>query len=529
MTTATRSPLSRQERRASLRRLQREYPRWARWCYRIRDKHGQVGPLVLNRVQAEMGRIEHELLALHDEAKILNLKARQGGITTDQQARALHQIWSQPGFDALTLAHTREDTDKIFAITQRAVEHFPDDLLPTMGAAQTREISFPRLEATFFTGTQGSKRTGRGLTIKRFHGSEWAFWDDIMGTLGSVTPALVPRGSVQVLETTASGYGSPAHAFWEEAEGRGWRRVFFPWWDCDPANYRLPLLAPDELGTLEPDERDLVVRAGLDHEQLKWRRRKIAALGRSLFLQEYAEDAESCWAAAGGMFYDAELLKALQARAPQPIRSELGGTLQIYAEPPQGERRGIGPNPERVILGADTAEGGGGDRSTWSARSFPSWRVLSTFADNRVTPKAFAALLNQWGRAYGGALLVVEKNAHGITVLRHLRDDHGYPVDRIYHRRPLDQQQEQESERIGWATTKESKPLLLDAGRELLHAARDGHAGAPTADVLRDAWAVRRDDKGEVSLNGRDLLVADMLAWIGRSAPIYDAFITRAR
>lgn len=528
MPTATRSATPRRALDA-VRALQRDYARWARTCYRIRDKAGVVRPLVLNRVQAEMGRIEAQLLAERGSARILNLKARQGGVTTDQQARALHQVWSAPGFDALTLAHTREDTDRIFEITKRAVELFPRALLPTLGGKETREVSFPGLDTHFFTGTQGSKRTGRGLTIKRFHGSEWAFWDDLLGTLGSVSPALVPRGAVSVLETTASGYGSPAHEFWLEAEARGWARVFFPWWDCDPLNYRLPLRAPDELGALTDEERALVARAGLDHEQLKWRRAKLAELGRAIFLQEYAEDAESCWAAAGGMFYDAELLKALQARAPQPIRSELGGALQVFAEPPQGERRGIGPNPERVILGADTAEGGGGDRSTWSARSFPSWRVLSTFADNRVTPKAFAALLNQWGRAYGGALLVVEKNAHGITVLRHLRDDHGYPVDRLYHRRPLDQQQETESERIGWATTKESKPLLLDAGRELLHAARDGHAGAPTADVLRDAWAVRRDDKGEVSLNGRDLLVADMLAWIGRSAPIYDAFITRAR
>lgn len=522
-TTTTRS--SRQKARAALRGLQRDYARWARRCYRIRDKHGRVTPLVLNRVQQEMGRLEAALLAQQDEARILNLKARQGGVTTDQQARSLHQVWSQPGFDALTLAHTREDTDKIFAITQRAIEHFPRTLLPTLGGKETREVSFPGLDTHFFTGTQGSKRTGRGLTIKRFHGSEWAFWDDILGTLGTVTPALVPRGRVMVLETTASGYGSPAHEFWQEAEARGWTRVFFPWWDCDPANYRLPLLAPDELGALEPEEQALVAAHGLDPEQLKWRRARIRELGTSLFRQEYAEDEESCWAAAGGMFYDAELLKALQAKAPQPLRSERGGTLHVYGEIPTGERRGIGPNPERVILGADTAEGGGGDRSTWVARSFPSWRTLSTFADSRCTPKEFAALLNTWGRAYGMALLVVEKNAHGITVLRHLRDDHGYPLDRIYHRRPLDQQQEHESERIGWATTKESKPLLLDAGRELLHAARDGHAGAPVAGVLRDAWAVRRDEKGEVSLNGRDLLVADMLAWIGRAAPIYRPFV----
>jgi hypothetical protein len=54
-------------------------------------------------------------------------------------------------------------------------------------------------------------------------------------------------------------------------------------------------------------------------EQLKRRREKIRELGRGIFLPEYAEGAETCWAAAGGMFYDAELLKLLLARAPKPL------------------------------------------------------------------------------------------------------------------------------------------------------------------------------------------------------------------
>jgi hypothetical protein len=75
---------------------------------------------------------------------------------------------------------------------------------------------------------------------------------------------------------------------------------------------------------------------------------------------------------------------------------------------------------------------------------------------------------------------VIEKNAHGITVLRHLRDDHEYPVASIYHRATLDDDQNEKLGRIGWATTAESKPIMLDAGRELLNAARDKLAGVPS-------------------------------------------------
>lgn len=503
-----------------MRELRSNYEKWCARCYRIRDKHGIIRPLLLNAVQRAIGAEEVRQLATRGEARILALKARQGGVSTDQQARALHQIWSQPNFDALTLAHTKDDTDKLFAITTRAIEHFPKNLKPTLGDAQTREISFPKLDTKFFTGTAGAARSGRGLTIKRFHGSEFAFWDDPEGVLGSVTPALVPRGSVIALETTASGFGSDAHNFWLEAAARGYAPLFFAWWECDPLNYRLPLFADDELGVLEPDERELVALRGLDLEQIKWRRKQMAELTRATFLTEYAEDPESCWLAPGGMFFDAELLKSFKLRAPTPIETHLGGTLEEYSRPATlGGVRGVGPKPETIVIGADTAEGVAGDRSTFIARTKLSYQLVAAFGDSRIAPKEFAALLNEWGRKLGMALLVVEKNAHGITVLRHLRDDHKYPVSHIYHRRPLDQNNDNESERIGWATTGESKPLLLDAGREYFDAAKHGYAGLPPASVVRDAFGVRRNDKGKIELNGKDMLVAEMLAWIGRSMP----------
>lgn len=393
------------------------------------------------------------------------------------------------------------------------MEHFPPALLPALGPRETREISFPGLDTHFYTGTAGAKRSGRGLTIRRFHGSEFAFWADPEGTLGTVTPALVPRGSVVVLETTASGLDSPGHVFWKDARERGYRTVFIPWWDCDPVHYRLVLLAADELGKLEPDERELMTRFGLDLEQVKWRRSKMAELGRSKFLTEYAEDEDSCWAAVGGLYYETDLVAGLLRQAPQPIRTDRNGALEIYAELPAGER---------AILGCDTSEGAGQDSHAIVARAFPSWKLLSVYKDATIPPEELAGVLNQLGRGYGGALLVVEKNMHGITVLRKLRDVHDYPVDRIYHRIPLDKGNERHGDRIGWATTGETQPLLLDAGRELLTAAASGRAGIPSRWALRDAMAVRRDQLGKVSLTGKDTLVAEMLAWVGRLMPVAD-------
>lgn len=508
---------------ATIQALRRGFPRWARTCFHIRTKHGTIVPLRLNTVQRAIHRAEQEMLLAAGHVRLMILKARQGGVTTGQQAANVHQIWSEPHFDAMTMAHTGDDTNKIFGITNRAIEYFPPPFLPRLGARETREISFPGLDSNFWTGTAGASRTGRGLTLKRVHGSEVAFWPDLTGILGAIAPALVPERSVIVLETTADELDSPAHQFWQAAkrEENGYRALFFPWWECDHENYRLPLLEADELGSLAEDETALVAKSRLDLEQLKWRRAKMRELGRRIFFTEYAEDEDSCWAALGELYYDDETLRILLARAPEPLASYETDMrrcpgLKIYGEPPK--------SGETVIIGGDTAEGSGGDRSSFEARALPSWRLLLAYQSNTVTPKQLAGLLADWGErlAVDGqwAYLVIEKNAHGITVLRELRDSFNYPIADIYHRMPLDlKDRKKKTEHIGWLTTGESKHLMVDAAGELFTASRDGYAGVPPATVIADALKVKRLAGGTVDLNGKDALVAAMLAWLGRSRP----------
>lgn len=498
---------------ARLLRFRSDFGYWAKNLYRILDKSGKVVPLKLNHVQRQIEIEEKQLIETKAEARIYVLKGRQGGITTYEQAKSLHTIWGRRGSTVLTLAHDRDSTDKIFAITQRAIDEFEPSLLPEMGQKATREISFAgKRDARFYTGTAGAGRTGRGLTLCRLHGSEFAFWDNPLKTLNTVTPALVPKGSVVVLETTAGGFDSAAHQFWKNAQLglNGYKALFYPWWECDPVNYRRALEAPDELGKLDDEEQLLVDNAGLSLEQIKWRRLKIAEMqDKAEFLQEYAEDPESCWMSAGGMIFNADTLKALLLRAPVPTSVEMDGALEIY-----GELAG-----ERAMLGADTAEGVNQDRSTFVVRAFPSRRLLAVYASSSIEPKQFAGIVNTVGRRFGDAFLVIEKNMHGITVLRELRDDLHYPINQIYHRPILDQNINEQKSRIGWATTGESKPLMIDAARELLKAAKDGLAGVPSAAAIRDAFAVRRDENGKADLNGKDVLVAEMLCWIGQSAP----------
>lgn len=493
-----------------------DYNYWAPAVYTIRDKRNQLVSLTPNLIQNKIGEIEKEELRKHGEVRVLVLKARQGGVTTDQQARSLHTIWSVPGANTLTLAHSREDTDKIFQITRRAVENFPKDLLPKTGKSSAREVRFTELDTSFWTGTAGSTRVGRGVTITRLHGSEFAFWPKPKQTLGTVEPSLIPIGSVVILETTPDAYESEAHLFWREAKAgeNGYRAVFFPWWECDPVFYRLPLASPDELGDLSKEELFLVQKYGLDLEQIKWRRRKIKQFGRSTFLREYPEDDETCWMIAGEKFFDSDILQELLPRASTPKATDLSKRVKVFDS--QTVQTKIGKITEQVIIGCDTSEGTGLDGSDWVARSWPSWRLLAQFSDRDVEPKELADILFLWGKFYQGALLVVEKNFHGITVLRRLRDDLKYPLGRIFHRTTFLQNADQVTDYIGWATSGESLPLMLDYGREILRASHEGTIHVPSRKSLIDFAAVPRTGPTSGRLTGKDGAVSEILAWAGR-------------
>lgn len=495
--------------------LATDYEGWAAECFQIADKRLRLIPLRLNPVQKAIGEAEREEKERHGNARIYILKGRRAGVTTDQQARSLHCIWGTPYANTLTLAHTLDATTKIFEqITKRAVENFPPDLLPALGDRGAKEVHFARQDSRFYTATAGSGNAARGGGLVRAHLSEYAYYEKPSTVQRAVTPSMVPLGSTITLETTASAFECEAHLFWRAAKqgANGYRALFFPWWVCDPVNDRLPLLAPDELGTLADDEQLLVSQYQVTLEQVKWRRHMIREMGGLAdFLQEYPEDDETCWLTAGDHFYDITFLKALKLSAPEPIEVT-ADNVRIFAR----------ADGEDVILGADTAEGVGGDRSTFTARGRQTWRLLAEYESRSIEPKPFAKLVAGTGRQFNTALLVIEKNMHGITVLRELRDELDYPVSRIYHRRSAHDKSkphEEQGDKIGWATTAESLPLMLDAGRELLQAVKDGYASCPSPAVLNDMIAVTRDDNGKVSLNGKDLLVSDMLCWLGRSTP----------
>ncbi len=223
-------------------RTWREYLMWT--MLNIRDKHGHLRHLALNRAQQD--------LEASSSKRNIVLKARQLGITTYVAARFFINCVCREGTLSVQVAHDQRSAEEIFRIVHRLLENLPEPL--RKGALETsranvRQIVFPKLDSEYRVETAADPNAGRGLTIHNLHCSEVARWPrDVAETLASLRAAVPPEGEI-FLESTPNGAGGTFYDEWQRAAQTGYTRHFYPWW-WDPS-YRRPVKVTDftERGT----------------------------------------------------------------------------------------------------------------------------------------------------------------------------------------------------------------------------------------------------------------------------------------
>lgn len=123
--------------------------------------------------------------------------------------------------------------------------------------------------------------------------------------------------------------------------------------------------------------------------------------------------------------------------------------LTIYAEAEAGRH---------YVIGADPAEGNpNSDDSVATVLDGVSWEEVATVV-GKVEPGVFAHLVEQVARYYNGAGVMVERNNHGHSVIRALREGGQVRVLDGYDGKP------------GWLSNIKGKPLLYDALAEAVRA-----------------------------------------------------------
>ena len=420
---------------------------------RVRDRAGLTRPLRANPIQREFER-------RRGRSNIV-LKARQMGMTTWVAGRFFLHTITRRGVLTVQVAHTREAAEGIFAIAQRMWENLPAPLRQgplKRSRANVGQMVFPRLDSEFRVLSAADPNAGRGLTIQNLHCSELGRWPgDAAATLAGLLAALAPGGELCLESTPQGAYG----CFYEEwmqagetAVETGITQHFFPWW-LEP-EYTGPAA-----GGFNLEERELMKRHGLSAGQIGFRR-GLETSFRGLRLQEFAEDAVSCFKATGQCCFDAARIEArLQATQP-PLETRRGGALQVW----------LPRLPNREYLVAVDSAGGGPD-GDYAAIQVIELRSGLQCAELRERLGALelarvaARLGREYGGAHGPAMLCVERNNHGAAVLAYL--------DAVEH---YAQVYEQDGV-AGWLTSAGSKPrmvsrmgALLEEQPELLLSAR---------------------------------------------------------
>jgi hypothetical protein len=211
--------------------------------------------------------------------------APNGG--TAVAAILLRETLANPGWQTGVIAHERTAVKNLFDLVKRFVDNLPEEHRPEIGASNAEALAFSKIDSGYTVSVPTEAGSGRSSTLQLIHGSEVAFWPNLLEQLAALVQATpdVP-GSAIILESTGRQFGDQLHQLWRSAEAgeSEFLPVFLPWYVDD--EYRTPV--PEDFTATEA-EKAYAADHGLDDAQLLWRRNKIRQLlgNEDRFASEY--------------------------------------------------------------------------------------------------------------------------------------------------------------------------------------------------------------------------------------------------
>ena len=453
------------------KKLYEDFEFWAKWSCKIRTKEGEVRPLVLNAVQKRFAQAITDQMRTDGKVRMIILKARQQGLSTVVSAWQYWWLSQHPAQKGIVVAHKADSTRTLFDMYKRIHENCPEPIRPSTKYSSRRELVFDRLDTSLTVATAGGDGIARGETLQCAHQSEVAFWppdaaEENFNALDQAIPNT--KGTAVFIESTANGMSGIFYNLWQGAvEGTNGYYPFFSAWFETPG-YREK--APENF-ELTYEEMDLKEKFNLDNDQIYWRRRKIAASGRELFMQEYPATPDEAFISSGRPVFNPDQVTEMLRNAPMPIqRLALEGTRETgfeWRENPRGELLVYKPMDHREFytIGADVAMGQrNGDYSV--AQVLDSRKRQVAVWRGHVHPDFYADVLEQLGFYYNEARIAVENNAHGLLTAVRLGKDLAYPntYTEVGEGKLIDQ----DSINIGFRVTAKTKPLIIDRLRGAL-------------------------------------------------------------
>lgn len=508
---------TRAQLREEFRAAWRSFPRFC-GLLQVRDKTGKRVPFRLNRTQRAYLKSRTN--------RDIALKGRQVGLTTIILALMVYRFLTVRGAKVVIVCQAMKEDKNVKEIGStievflQSLERFSElGLELDFETRTTTSWALRGRDSTLDIITAGAseaaaEKKGRSQRITHLHCTEVAYWEHADATLRALFNC-VPAGefgSEIILECTANG---ATGAFFEHCElsRRGaagstpFNFHFFPWYSHE--EYETRLEPGETVAPRTPHQKLLVEIHHITPEQLKWWQNKVGTeRGNEDFVnQEFPSDPDTCFLVSGRGFFSAPRVAQLLARAKAPelvqnIRES--GLVQMRDAKEEVPALRVWhqrqPGREYVVI-CDTSEGEDGSAGCAGVFERGTGRHMATLW-GQIKPWTLAKLAVILCKRFGNAMLVVERNNHGHTVLRAAEAEQGYT--NIF---------KDTDEKLGWLNHEVSRGPALDTFE---HAVRDETFTTDDYYAIREmrTFIVNARGRAEHASGARDDLVLMMaIGW----------------
>ena len=471
----------------------------AEWCSKylwIKPERGGIIRFEPNQFQMQFFDYCQKQFKKKLPIRLVLLKSRQLGLSTAVEAFFFYLLVHFPNTSALIVAHKREDARNIFRMMRRYYAHLSKDMrIPLVGGRPNKdnlEFSEPH-SSTCSVFTAGGEEIGRSWSIQFAHLSEMAYYESQESVMTSINQAVAKSSSTwfsaSIVESTANGLNL-FHHYWQLAQDPDsiWHPMFFTW--KDDLNCAIEIGQGEDF-TLDKEEIDYQREHSLTLEQMKWARemrRDQCHNSWAKFNQEYPVTPGLAFISTGYHVFNLTALSKMSEAAQDNPAVTIGdiGFMSTTQPIPKINEAEYGPlkiweHPKKdreYVLGVDVAEGIGADYSEIVViQKEPVIKVVAHYRDNTIKPQDFGVKCWLLGAYYYYGLLGIERNSVGMVVLGVVEHGHGdrikfpqfqrYP--HLYYDTRLDSKTVDESDKLGFRTSKQSKKTAISNLSELIN------------------------------------------------------------
>lgn len=373
------------------------------------------------------------------ERFVIVSKFRQGGLTT---VTIIYMLWLcifRTDQQILIVSIGDREAVEAGRKLKNAIENLPDWLKPTMGKNNDHEKEFLDTNCNIqFRSPKGVRSASLSWLVI----DEAAFISNMEDLWAGMMPTLATGGNCIVI-STSNGMGNWYQEYYYDA-----------------------LENKNDFKVVEMDYTE-----NPDYNDPEWVRLMKAQLGPRRWKQEVLRS----FLGGGSTFIDNDIITNLDAatRADLPRRKQFPdldapmelldskGREKVIEQDTLRFRPGalwVWKEPEpahEYILAADVAAGIGtdGDYSAFHVIDVVSCEQVAEFYSNMVSPHVFAELISQTGHYYNTALVVIENQQDGKTVINRLVNDPYLSYDNMYWEKP---------DKYG-LTVQLNRPMILDS------------------------------------------------------------------